>query len=119
MLKKIILSMVCCGALTAVPCHASDVVFGPYQPLFLGFNSGLDSFYGPYRPSESSFEAQSYLYQQDQGVTLQFAGKKEEGALSFFVAADSFSVQENDPFVEGLNAISPAAGIQFTMDFSL
>jgi hypothetical protein len=52
-------------------------------------------------------------------MRFQLAGEKKEGALSLFLAAESFSVEENNPFESDLNALSPAAGIQFTIDFNL
>ncbi len=119
MFKKIMLSMVCLCALTVTPSKADDVVFGPLQPMLFWLNNAPDESYGPYQPSESVFETQSLLYQTDQEFSFQFAGKKEEGALRFFVAKDSFSVEEHPLYTEGLNAISPAAGIQFTIDFNL
>lgn len=102
MLKKIMLSMISALALTTFPCQAEEgAVYGPF----------------------TSFDTQAYsdnpFRQEDHALSFRFAGEKEDGALSFFVAKDSFSKQESDAFASDLNAISPAAGIHFTMDFSL
>ena len=119
MFRKFMLSIMCGGALMAVPCQAGDEMYGPFKPLFLGLNVAAEDVFGPYKPIDSTFEQQSLLYQSDQEMSFQFAGKKEEGALSFFLATDSYLIEDNDLYTEGLNAISPAAGIQFTMDFNL
>jgi hypothetical protein len=96
-------------------------MFGPYLPEGrLGLDVLPQGFYGPYQTSFNDFKQtdQPPLYRKD-GMRFQLAGEKKEGALSLFLAAESFSVEENNPFESDLNALSPAAGIQFTIDFNL
>ena len=122
MSKKIMLSILCVFILGVFPAQAGEKEhFGPFKPLFIGLNVDLGALYGPYRPELDFYrsESQSALIHQENGVTFEFAGKKEDGALRFFVSGDRFSEEQADLFAEGLNAISPAAGIQFTMDFNL
>lgn len=122
MSKKIILSILCCFIVSSFPAQAADnEVFGPFKPLFIGLNVDLGDLYGPYGPAFDYYQprSQSALIHEENGVTFEFAGKKEEGALRLFVSGDRFSEDQIDLFAEGLNAISPAAGIQFTMDFNL
>lgn len=119
MLKKIMLSMVCVCALTAAPSKASDAVFGPFQPMLYWMSEAPEAFYGPFQPAKPDFEQQALLYKSEQGMSLKFAGEQEQGALSFFVAPDSALIKQNELYANDLNALSPAAGIQFKMDFNL
>lgn len=120
-MKKILLSTLCVVMLNAFPAQAGEQsAFGPFMPLYFGLNELPANVYGPYRPADfGDAQVQTPFTTGENGLALRFAGKQEEGALSLFVKTDSFSKDQADRFADDLNAISPAAGIQFTMDFNL
>lgn len=118
MFNKMLLSALCLSILTVFPCQAEDGLSSMDQSFLLGLKvdvSGRDSeFLNPENDS-------GFYFEESRGLAYELAGNKREGgALRFFMIDQSFSKQADEGLLaEGLNQISPAAGLQFTMDFSL
>ncbi|HOO82592.1 MAG TPA: hypothetical protein PK513_08820 [Alphaproteobacteria bacterium] len=55
---------------------------------------------------------------EDKKLIVSFAGHdEEEGVLELFVAKDAMSANRPSPLASELNRISPAAGMQFRLEF--
>ena len=55
--------------------------------------------------------------EKDAGVTYKVVGKEDEGAIKFFVKNTGITYDAADETGDSLNAIQPAAGIQFHLEF--
>jgi len=54
----------------------------------------------------------------EKAVTLRFEGKDpEKGTWHFFVKNQAYDEAQNTPLANELNAIAPAAGVQFNLEF--
>ena len=63
-------------------------------------------------------EEESYASESKDVFNYNLAGEKQGGAFNFFVK-DTMLNGLDDPTADALNAMAPAAGVQFTIDFSL
>jgi len=100
MINKTALGALCALVLVAGPCKAENV-------------SGDALF------DDIFYSAEFIFNEEDESLIFQFLGDQEAGAIGFFITPDMSSKYEEDYLAPQLNRISPAAGIRFTLDFSL
>ena len=104
MKKVAVLSAVCAVFLVGFPCRAAEV---EYDAFF------QDTFY-----KGASFESR-FFYDEKAGLSYKVLGNQEEGMIRFFVTPGLASRYKEEHPARASNEISPAAGIRFTVDFSL
>ncbi|MCB1562761.1 MAG: hypothetical protein KDJ75_04235 [Alphaproteobacteria bacterium] len=109
--KTLFLSALVFTLLSGVPCRAEESFSAPEAAY--GIHESVSV---PAAQAETAFAVGA----SGRELAYEFAGDREEGALRLFLSRESFTKRDKDDILaEELNGLSPAAGIRFTIDFSL